>query len=117
METENIINPPIMTSDDMIMNDAKNTDIAPESAISATPDINKFVVPRKTKTIIRKYDKKIGRNDPCPCGSGKKYKNCCLNNKDADYNSTRELTAQEMSQIRYGTKTPSSYKEKLLKTA
>lgn len=20
----------------------------------------------------------IGRNDPCPCGSGKKYKNCCL---------------------------------------
>ena len=24
-----------------------------------------------------KKDKKIGRNDPCPCGSGKKYKNCC----------------------------------------
>ena len=23
--------------------------------------------------------KNIGRNDPCPCGSGKKYKNCCLN--------------------------------------
>ena len=22
--------------------------------------------------------KKIGRNSPCPCGSGKKYKNCCL---------------------------------------
>ncbi len=27
-------------------------------------------------TTIRKK-KKIGRNDPCPCGSGKKYKNCC----------------------------------------
>ncbi|MGI6210965.1 MAG: SEC-C metal-binding domain-containing protein [Anaerovoracaceae bacterium] len=25
--------------------------------------------------------KKIGRNDPCPCGSGKKYKNCCGKNK------------------------------------
>ena len=25
---------------------------------------------------IKEY--KIGRNDPCPCGSGKKYKNCCL---------------------------------------
>lgn len=25
--------------------------------------------------------KKIGRNDPCPCGSGKKYKHCCLNKK------------------------------------
>jgi uncharacterized protein YecA (UPF0149 family) len=22
---------------------------------------------------------KLGRNDPCPCGSGKKYKKCCLN--------------------------------------
>ena len=21
--------------------------------------------------------KKVGRNEPCPCGSGKKYKNCC----------------------------------------
>ncbi|WP_317451590.1 SEC-C metal-binding domain-containing protein [Methylobacter psychrophilus] len=21
---------------------------------------------------------KVGRNDPCPCGSGKKYKKCCL---------------------------------------
>ena len=25
-------------------------------------------------------DKKIGRNDPCPCGSGKKYKYCCGRN-------------------------------------
>ena len=24
-----------------------------------------------------KKSQKIGRNDPCPCGSGKKYKNCC----------------------------------------
>ncbi|MGP1583715.1 SEC-C metal-binding domain-containing protein [Peptostreptococcus stomatis] len=22
-------------------------------------------------------EEKVGRNDPCPCGSGKKYKNCC----------------------------------------
>ena len=28
---------------------------------------------------IRKK-KKIGRNDPCPCGSGKKYKKCCGRN-------------------------------------
>ena len=25
---------------------------------------------------IRNSEKKVGRNDPCPCGSGKKYKNC-----------------------------------------
>jgi hypothetical protein len=24
----------------------------------------------------------IGRNDPCPCGSGKKYKNCCIEKGD-----------------------------------
>lgn len=29
------------------------------------------------KSAPRKNGKKIGRNDPCPCGSGKKYKNCC----------------------------------------
>ena len=33
----------------------------------------------ENKTVVNK-DKKIGRNDPCPCGSGRKYKNCCGNN-------------------------------------
>jgi len=27
---------------------------------------------------VRRDGGKVGRNDPCPCGSGKKYKNCCL---------------------------------------
>ena len=27
-----------------------------------------------------KSDKKVGRNDPCPCGSGRKYKQCCGKN-------------------------------------
>lgn len=27
-------------------------------------------------------NKKIGRNDPCPCGSNLKFKNCCMNKKD-----------------------------------
>ena len=27
----------------------------------------------------KKNKTKIGRNDPCPCGSGRKYKKCCLN--------------------------------------
>jgi len=26
---------------------------------------------------VRAQGKKVGRNDPCPCGSGKKYKFCC----------------------------------------
>ncbi len=28
---------------------------------------------------FRREESKVGRNDPCPCGSGKKYKFCCLN--------------------------------------
>lgn len=34
-----------------------------------------------TATSQSTTSKKIGRNDPCPCGSGKKYKNCCLKQK------------------------------------
>jgi preprotein translocase subunit SecA len=30
---------------------------------------------------IRNRGEKVGRNEPCPCGSGKKYKNCCLRNR------------------------------------
>ena len=37
---------------------------------SSTDDVKKPVV----------KEQKIGRNDPCPCGSGKKYKNCCGRN-------------------------------------
>ena len=38
------------------------------------------------KPIVRKpvTVKKVGRNDPCPCGSGKKYKKCCGQNEVAD---------------------------------
>ena len=31
------------------------------------------------KTVVNE-EPKIGRNDPCPCGSGKKYNNCCGKN-------------------------------------
>ena len=30
-----------------------------------------------TKIVVK--ENKVGRNDPCPCGSGRKYKQCCLN--------------------------------------
>ena len=38
-----------------------------------------YLQQRKSGTIVK--EKKIGRNDPCPCGSGKKYKYCCGANK------------------------------------
>ena len=30
-----------------------------------------------SKTVVKTKSQKVGRNDPCPCGSGKKYKKCC----------------------------------------
>jgi hypothetical protein len=37
-----------------------------------------MVIPPTEKQMARKPPK-VGRNEPCPCGSGKKFKRCCLN--------------------------------------
>ena len=34
---------------------------------------------RRNPSPIRNAGSRIGRNDPCPCGSGRKYKRCCMN--------------------------------------
>jgi methionyl aminopeptidase len=36
----------------------------------------------KTKVFLKNNRIKVGRNDPCPCGSGLKYKKCCLGKKN-----------------------------------
>lgn len=48
------------------------------------PQWEELLTAEERKTITRQWrndnmavSDKIGRNDPCPCGSGKKYKNCC----------------------------------------
>jgi uncharacterized protein YecA (UPF0149 family) len=33
--------------------------------------------PKANQVVVMGSKEKIGRNDPCPCGSGKKYKKCC----------------------------------------
>ena len=33
---------------------------------------------QKSSQTFKREGKKVGRNDPCPCGSGKKFKQCCL---------------------------------------
>ncbi len=40
----------------------------------------------KRQTTYQREGKKVGRNDPCPCGSGKKYKNCCGRSADIQNN-------------------------------
>ena len=53
-------------------------EVTPERVQTARP-IDARVAgdgPRQPRRV--KPSEKIGRNDPCPCGSGKKYKNCCM---------------------------------------
>ena len=51
------------------INDNDENDDEPEEDIFSA-------IPEKTEPV--RIGKKVGRNDPCPCGSGKKYKNCCM---------------------------------------
>jgi preprotein translocase subunit SecA len=47
-----------------------------QAAIAGT-EVDKKLEP------IRNREEKVGRNEPCPCGSGKKYKNCCMRKSGA----------------------------------
>ncbi|MFQ5707100.1 MAG: YecA family protein [bacterium] len=38
---------------------------------------------------------KIGRNDPCPCGSGKKYKKCCMASHESEIRTQEEINMQQ----------------------
>ncbi|MBW2960239.1 SEC-C domain-containing protein [Mesonia sp. JHPTF-M18] len=43
-------------------------------------EFQRLIMHNEDESPIEKQ-KEPGRNDPCPCGSGKKYKKCCLNKK------------------------------------
>jgi methionyl aminopeptidase len=45
--------------------------------------------------ILKHKTKKVGRNDPCPCGSGLKYKKCCLLKKDSEHHDLKDLYLQK----------------------
>ena len=48
--------------------------------VSKDISTNRGVDTSKAKKPVKRASVKVGRNDPCPCGSGKKYKNCCGRN-------------------------------------
>ena len=58
---------------------AKITGAALE-AINSVDGGKKINTPEYSQTVVNEGPK-VGRNDPCPCGSGKKYKNCCGKNQ------------------------------------
>ena len=99
-----------MIMDDVVETKVSDTEIANVVARTA-PTTQQYIRPRKTRTIIRKFDKKVMPNDLCPCGSGKKFKKCCKGT--GEFDGTRELTAQEMAKCRYANKPAYMFKEKL----
>lgn len=50
------------------------------SKVESMPSKKEALVPDAGKVLPFRSGTIIGRNDPCPCGSGKKYKNCCGRN-------------------------------------
>ena len=49
-------------------------------------EVHKDAQPQPAPAIqtVRRETPKVGRNEPCPCGSGQKYKRCCLNKPSAN---------------------------------
>jgi hypothetical protein len=47
------------------------------NSVFSEEDQKRMYLEQKSSTTVRREEKKIGRNDPCPCGNGKKYKKCC----------------------------------------
>lgn len=74
-----------MIMDEVPMSEANNQSNEAMQAAISNNQMKKFEAMAKAwkdahTQKIREY-KKIGRNDLCPCGSGKKYKNCCLDSE------------------------------------
>lgn len=75
---------------------AKNSQVtkAKTESSSKQDDIKTY---SRHVTVVKEYES-IGRNDKCPCGSGKKYKNCCLNS--GKYEKHHVLSPLEMAKVR-----------------
>jgi len=67
--------------DAMVAGDLEDVEIAlglRQSRTSPRPRYSLFSPQDVPRPAAQAKSAKIGRNDPCPCGSGKKYKKCCL---------------------------------------
>ncbi|MFB6226344.1 MAG: preprotein translocase subunit SecA [Candidatus Paceibacteria bacterium] len=70
------LGPSIMAQDNVVLESAKDSE---EDSIESTAAFeNDQVTTTAAGQLKYKDGGKVGRNDPCPCGSGKKYKKCCL---------------------------------------
>jgi uncharacterized protein len=73
-------NSPIAELRSGVISDAQRTDLIRRATAYLTL-IYRYFAPYRELALSREPLKrgsgKVGRNDPCPCGSGKKYKQCC----------------------------------------
>ena len=70
---------------------------ADQATLQLVPDHAAPVAdPPMHRPVERAVAAKVGRNDPCPCGSGKKYKKCCLNK---DQRPSPEARAASLHQL------------------
>lgn len=84
---ENATVNPEVTTDVQALDEAKKVEELQEHTLSAEEmaRIEEYQeMFRKAHTPWRLIQD-VGRNDPCPCGSGKKFKNCCMNNNVPKY--------------------------------
>ena len=74
----------------LLMNLRKNEEVKREETARITNaalqdlqnlDADQSKVKSQVNKTVVNQGPKVGRNDPCPCGSGKKYKNCCGKNQ------------------------------------
>jgi hypothetical protein len=74
---------------------AASYSIPPFEQVSAEPDrhIGKGFT-------VRRAVEKIGRNDPCPCQSGRKYKNCCMAKDELRLSDSSHIAGKSLSEIR-----------------
>ena len=91
---------------DLVSNSQVKSDTETIEAAVKTQQTSNVKYLGKTKTIVREFTK-ISRNDDCPCGSGKKYKKCCLSSGRFEKN--HELTSVEEADVKYGAAQLSSY--------
>jgi uncharacterized protein len=59
--------------------DEELEDLAPDLIPLAVETLHRARLARANTGPANENRPKVGRNDPCPCGSGKKFKKCCLN--------------------------------------
>ena len=70
--------PELRPFDDPDLEQSERTGLHDGMAMAATMIFNHFGPLRVPGSSGPQRAPKVGRNDPCPCGSGKKYKRCCL---------------------------------------